>query len=699
MDNLSLMALILSVGFVVDDAIVMLENIIRHIERGEGGLAAALNGSREIGFTVVSMTLSLATVFIPMLFMGGIVGRLFREFAVTIGVAVLVSGIVSLTLTPMLCSRLLRPPGKHGRLYLLPERIYDKVLMVYSGGLKWFLQHRPVPMAFMLLILGATIVLFRMVPKGFIPTEDRGQIFAMTEAAEGISWNAMRQHQQALAAIVQQDPNVRAFMSSAGGRTGSITGTNTGVLFMRLKPRRERKLSVDELIQEFRRKLGKVPGIRVFLQNLPTIRIGGRLTQSQYQYTLQSTDPQELYRYGPLLAEKMRALPGVQDVTTDLRLDNPQVNASIDRDKASALGVTARQIEDALYSAYGSRQISTIYAPNNEYQVIMELKPEYQLSPDELALLYIRSSTGQLVRLDAVVSLTQGVGPLTVNHSGQLPSVTISFNLKPGFSLGGAVAEVESLSRDTIPATVTTSFQGTAQAFESSMRGPGLLLVLAILVIYMVLGILYESFIHPITILSALPFAGFGAVITLLLFNTELNIYSFVGLIMLVGLVMKNGIIMVDFAVEARRAEGKRPLEAMYEACIIRFRPIMMTTMAALMGSLPIAIGFGGRRRSPPPPGAGRGGRTALFPVAYAIRDACLLHVHGVLSGAVGEVVPIGRKAITKPSPGLITQARISANNGVLVPCGSWGGHRSHSTGLRHCPFRHPSALSGRTTL
>jgi HAE1 family hydrophobic/amphiphilic exporter-1 len=603
-DNLSLMALILAVGFVVDDAIVMLENIVRHLEMGEGSIKAALNGSREIGFTIVSMTLSLVAVFIPILFMGGIIGRLFSEFAVTIGMAILISGLVSLTLTPMLCSRFLKPIDHNqpqGRLYAATERGYEAMLNVYKHSLRWFLDHRGLTMLFLVVVVGLTVVLFRMVPKGFIPSEDRSIVYGPTEAAEGISFEAMKRLQQALAEIVRQDPNIEAFMSNAGLRPGGIAGGNTGTLFLVLKPRSERTLSADEVIQQLRPKLAQVPGIRVFLQNPPAISVGGRLSKSQYQYTLQGSDVEELYRIAPQLAAKIQTLPGFLDITTDLQLRNPQVNIEINRDKASSLGISAEQIEDALYSAYGSRQISTIYADTNQYQVIMELKPEYQLDPAALPLLYVRSTSGALVPLDVVVRISTGYGPLSINHSGQLPSVTISFNLRPGVALGDAVSALSGLARTMLPATITASFQGTAQVFESSLKNLGVLLLVAVMVIYIVLGILYESFIHPITILSALPLAGVGALLTLLIFNAQLDIYSFVGLILLVGLVKKNGIIMIDFALEAQRVEHKTPMEAIYEACIVRFRPIMMTTFAALVGTLPIAVGWGagGESRQP----------------------------------------------------------------------------------------------------
>jgi HAE1 family hydrophobic/amphiphilic exporter-1 len=602
LDNLSLMALILSVGFLVDDAIVMLENIVRHMEQGEPILQAALNGSREIGFTIVSMTVSLVVVFVPVLFMGGIMGRLLHEFAVTIACAVLVSGVVSLTLTPMLCSRFLRPPGSqtHGRLYLLSEGVFQGMLRGYEWSLKRVLEHPPAILVLSGLILAATVYLFVIIPKGFLPSEDTSQIFGFTEATQGISFESMARHQEEIAAIIAQDPNVESFMSAIGA-SGISVASNTGRVFIRLKPRSERLLSQDEIIEELRPKLATVPGIRVFMQNLPPIRIGGLLTKSQYQFTLQSPNTDELYRYSTLLESRMRALPGLQDVTSDLQITNPQVNVEIDRDKASTLGISAQQVEDALSSAYSSRQISTIYAPNNEYQVILEVEPQYQMDPSTLPLLYIRSTKGALVPLRAVTNLTQDVGPLTVNHLGQLPAVTISFNLRPGVSLGQAVSDVQRLARNSLPPTISTSFQGTAQAFQASLRGLGILLLMAVLVIYIVLGILYESFIHPLTILSGLPSAGFGALLTLLLFHIELNVYAFVGIIMLVGLVKKNAIMMIDFALEAERKEGKSPAEAIYQGCLIRFRPIMMTTMSALLGTLPIAVGFGagGESRQP----------------------------------------------------------------------------------------------------
>ncbi len=592
-DNFSLMALILSVGFVVDDAIVMLENIVRHVEKGEGARDAAFSGSREIGFTILSMTLSLVAVFLPVFFMGGIMGRLLHEFAVTISVAVLVSGFVSLSLTPMLCSRFLRAEtGRHGVLYRALEAGFDAMLAFYEYTLRFVIRHGRSTMAVFFLILIATGYLFVKIPKGFLPPEDTGAIFSFTEAKEGISFEDMVRHQEALASIIGKDPNVEGYMSFVGP-SGVSPANNTGIIFLQLKPRPERRLTPEEIIEEMRPKFTKVPGIRIFQQNLPPIRIGGQLTKSQYQFILQSPDTGLLYRSSPSFEEEMKKLPSLQDVTSNLLIKNPQINVTIDRDQASALGVTAAQIEDALDSAYSSRQVSTIFAPNNQYRVILELEPRYQMDPAALSMLYVRSSKGSLVPLYTLTRLETGVGPITINHLGQLPAVTISFNLKPGSSLGDAVGEVQKLARTALPAAISTGFLGTAQAFQSSFSGIWVLLVLAVLVIYIVLGILYESFIHPLTVLSGLPSAAVGALVTLMLFHRDLDIYAMVGVIMLIGIVKKNAIMMIDFAIEAERTGGKSPEEAIYQGCIIRFRPIMMTTMAALMGTLPIAVGFG----------------------------------------------------------------------------------------------------------
>jgi HAE1 family hydrophobic/amphiphilic exporter-1 len=601
LDNLSLMALTLSVGFVVDDAIVMLENIVRHMEQGERPFEAALKGSKEISFTIISMTFSLVAVFIPVLFMGGIVGRLLHEFALTIAVAVLISGFVSLSLTPMLCSRFLKPHGEeqHGRIYQASERFFDGMRRTYEVSLGWAMHYRRTTLFLSLLFLAGIVYLYSAIPIGFLPSQDTGQISCSTEAAQGTSFEAMVEYHHKVAAIIRNDPNVDTVMSSVGGGGGS--SSNTGSLMIRLKPRNKRDLSADEIIQELRPKLAGIPGIQVYMQNPPPIRIGGYQSKSQYQYTLQSPDINELYTYAPRLEARLKELPDFQDVTSDLQIKNPQISVSIDRRKASALGLTVQQIQEALGNSYSSRQISTIYAPNNDYQVIMELEPKYQMDPAALSLLYIRSSSGTLIPLNTVAKLERTVGPMSINHLGQLPSVTLSFNLAPGKALGDAVNEVEQSAKDVLPATITGSLQGAAQAFESSMTGLGILILLAIFVIYIVLGILYESFIHPVTILSGLPSAGIGALLTLMIFRTDLNLYALVGVIMLIGIVKKNAIMMIDFALAAQRKEGKHPEEAIYQGALIRFRPIMMTTMSALMATLPIALGWGtgGESRQP----------------------------------------------------------------------------------------------------
>jgi HAE1 family hydrophobic/amphiphilic exporter-1 len=596
LDNLSLMALTLAVGFVVDDAIVMLENIVRHMEMGKPPMQAALDGSKEIGFTILSMTVSLVAVFIPVLFMGGIVGRLLNEFAITIAVAILVSGFISISLTPMLCSRFLRPPHaqRHGRVYNAFERMFDMWRNAYDVTLAATLRYRAVTMVLSLVLVGVAVYLFTIVPKGFLPSEDQGRFNVNTEAAQGISFDDMVRHQLAVADIVLKDPDI----SSAGINVGLVGnnaagGSNTGRMFVELKPRDERTRSVDEVIAGLRPKLAQIPGIRSFLVNQPPINLGGGgQNRALYQFTMQDTDTTELYKWAPVLESAIRQMPGFEDVSSDLQLNNPQVKVDMDRDKLSTLGLSANQVETALFNAYGARQVSQIYAANNQYGVILRVAPQFQADPGAMSLLHVRSNSGRLIPLESVARLTTEVGPFQVNHFGQLPAVNISFNLSPGFALGDAVAQIQATAQSTLPATIGLTFQGTAQAFQDSLRGLGLVLLMAIVVIYIVLGVLYESFTHPLTILSGIPSAGLGALLTLLIFNTELNLYAFVGVIMLVGLVKKNGIMMVDFAVEAQR-HGKTPAEAIHEACLVRFRPIMMTTMAALVGTLPIALGLG----------------------------------------------------------------------------------------------------------
>jgi len=602
-NNITLMALTLSVGFVVDDAIVMLENIVRHMEHGENPLEASLKGSKEIGFTILSMTISLVAVFIPVLFMAGMLGRMLHEFAVTITVAILISGVVSLTLTPMLCSRFLKPPSEknHGKLYNFMERFFNAMLKMYDRSLSRVLKYRRTTVVLTILMTVATVWIFTKIPMGLLPSDDIGAIFATTEGAQGISFEELKRQQQKLVDVVLQEPNIEAFMSSVGA-TGSRVGGNSGFLFMKLKPRNERKLTADQVIEKLRPKVMGVPGIMMFMRNPPLIQLDTTQSKALYQFVLQSPETDELYKAAAAFEMKLRTMPMLQDVTSDLQMKNPQVNLDIDRNRAAALGITVDQIENTLYSAYGSRQATTIYSPVNQYKVIMELEPRYQMDPAALGMLYVRSTTGNLVPLSSIVSINKGLGPLSVNHLGQITSVTVSFNLKPGIPLGDAVSAIEKEARS-LPSAITTGFQGTAQVYQASTKGLALLLLLAIVVIYIVLGILYESYIHPLTILSGLPSAGLGAVLTLMIFGKDLNLYSFVGIIMLVGIVKKNAIMMIDFALEAERNQGMKPLDAIYQGALVRFRPIMMTTMAALMGTLPIALGMGAGAESRRPLG------------------------------------------------------------------------------------------------
>ncbi len=669
-DNLSLLALTLSVGFVVDDAIVMLENVVRHMEQGKDVEAAAFDGSREIGFTIFSMTLALAAVFLPVFFMGGILGRLLHEFAVVIVAAVLVSGVVSLTLTPMLCSRYLRAEHarEHGWMYRTLENLLEGALRRYGVTLRWALRHRVAVMLFGAVVVAGTAWEFWTIPKGFLPAEDTSQIAIFSEARQGISFDEMKADQEAINRIILADPNTLEFFSriAASNSTGLNNGHASvhlkepsgrtwtdnptydrlvarfgrapvaGPLVRDIRPLFEHHMSIEDIMAEMQPKLDTLPGVRVFLQNPPSIRIGGQLTKSQYQFTLVSPQTEDLYNYSQLFAAKMAQLPGLANVTTDLQIKNPEANVIVDRDKASALGVTAQSVEDALYSAYGQRQVSTIYTPNNEYYVILQVQDRYQSDPAMLSELYIRSSAGQLIPLSAVSRFTKSLGPLTVNHTGQLPSVTISFDLARGVALGQAVDEVQALADSTLPLSVITSFQGSAQAFQESFRGLGILLVMAVLVIYVVLGILYESFIHPITILTGLPAAAFGGLVTLSFFHMPLDIYGFVGLIMLIGIIKKNAIMMVDFALELERTGNYTAGESAYQGSMTRFRPIMMTTAAAVMGTLPIAVGFGAGAESRRPLGLCVVGGLVfaqlvtlyLTPVFYTYMDS-ILKWHG----------------------------------------------------------------------
>ena len=606
-DNLSLMAVTLCVGFVVDDAIVMLENIMRHIEAGEDPYQASLIGSKEVSFTIPSMTLSLAAVFIPVIFMGGVVGRLLHEFAVTIVIAVLVSGVVSLTLTPMLCSRMIKSAKdehakRHNYFYRLSESGFNALQHGYERSLHWSMRHRSFIFVLFILSILSTVQLFRIMPSDFLPSEDTGQINAFTEGANGISFAEMRRHQDEAAQILAADTNVEGFMTSVGAG-GTRGGSNAGRFSIQLKPRAERDLDVNQVIAELRQKFQRIPGINVIMQNRPPITLGGYLSKAQYYYTMQDVDLDELYKSSKNLQDALSKNSVFADVNSDVDLSTPSINVAIDRDRAAALGVTVNQIEVALGAAFGGQRISPIYTQADQYWVILELLPQYQEDADALSRLYLATSrtasvstsnVGALVPLSAVTTISRGTQPLSINHFGQLAAVTLSFNLPTGVALSDAVAELDKVKRDiNFPASVSGSFQGTAKAFQESQKGMGFLLIGGILVVYIVLGILYESFVHPLTILSGLPSAAVGALITLWFFHYSLTLYAFVGMIMLVGLVKKNAIMMVDFALSRQRKEDIDPQTAIVSAALTRFRPIMMTTMAALMGTLPIAIGLG----------------------------------------------------------------------------------------------------------
>jgi len=592
-NNMTLLALTLSVGFVVDDAIVMLENIVRHIEGGMRPFEAALKGSREIGFTIISITFSLIAVFIPVLLMGGMVGRVFREFAVSISVAIVVSGFVSLTLTPMLCARVLK--GYHGEkqniLLRNFERLFELMLRAYEWTLDLVLRAKSIMLGLTLVTIGGTLWLYVVVPKGFFPTEDTGYVVGITEGSTDISFPALSVLQRRVADIVRKDPAV-AYVNSTVGAGGPNTVGNSGRMLVALKPRKERD-SLATITARLRKNANIVPGIRIFFQPIQNINLGGKLDKSQYQYTLQSNDTATLYRLAPELRDKIAQIPGLLDVTTDLYIKNPQITIQVDREKSAVYGLSVDQVRQELYNAFGARQVATIYSPVNTYQVILEAQPEFQAGPDDLARIYLKTTNGTVVPLSAVTKFEPTVGPLQVNHQGQQPAVTISFNLAPGFSLGQAVDAIQNLEREQrLPATITTGFQGTAQVFQDSLRGQGILILAAIFAAYVVLGILYESFIHPITIISGLPSAGIGAILTLMLFRMDLSVIAMIGIVMLVGIVKKNAIMMIDFAIERRRV-GLSAEAAIREAAMLRFRPIMMTTFAAIFGTLPIALGTG----------------------------------------------------------------------------------------------------------
>jgi HAE1 family hydrophobic/amphiphilic exporter-1 len=607
LDNLSLMALTLSVGFVVDDAIVMLENIVRHIEKGEKPYEAALKGSGEIGFTILSMTVSLAAVFIPILFMGGIVGRLLNEFAVTIIIAIICSGIVSITLTPMLCARILKDEHgqAHGWFYRASEATFNWMQDTYSSTLQWSLRRKPVIIVIFIMTLLASGWLYQVMPQDFLPSDDVGRITGQLQAANGTSFEQMGTYVRRVQNIINADPNVQGALAAVDGGNGDAGSNNARISLIALKPLNEREMSADQIVASLRRKLNNIPGVNVFLSNPPAVRLGGRMARANYQYTLQGLDLALIEQASVRLIAAMREIDAFVDVTSDFDAAMPSVQVDINRDRAAAMGVSPQQIENALGSAFSSGQVSQINAPSNQYQVILELKPEYRRDPEALSKLYITSSNGTLVPLTAVTQITRSTMPISVNHAGQVPAVTISFNMAPGYALSDAVTGIERASAEAqIPDSITGSFQGTAAAFQSSTQNMGLLLIMAMVVVYIILGILYESFIHPFTILSGLPSAAMGAMLTLYLFNVPLTLYAFVGMIMLIGIVKKNAIMMIDFALTKQRSTpGITAEEAIFEAAITRFRPIMMTTFAALMGTLPIAMGHGAGAESRRPLG------------------------------------------------------------------------------------------------
>jgi multidrug efflux pump len=662
LDNLSLMALAISTGFVVDDAIVVLENIARYVEHGMNVVQATFKGAAEIGFTVVSMSTSLVAVFIPLLMMGGIVGRLFREFAVTLSIAIGVSLVVSLTTTPTMCAKFLRRPSgeKHNFFYRGSEWFFERLLAAYTSALKWVLAHQPVTLAVTILVACLSVFLYIKVPKGFFPQQDTGRIMGGVMAEQDISFQSMADKMERYVTIVMKDPAV----DSVVGFTGGNTALNQGRFFMMLKPLEQRNnchpkhfwqscptVTADDVINRMRSKLAVVPGATLILQSAQDLTIGGRFGNAQYQYTLQSGNLDDLNSWSPRLLEKLKALPELRDQNSDQQDRGLQAKLVIDRDTASRMGITAETLDNALYDAFGQRQVSTMYRPLNQYHVVMEVAPQFQQTPEALQNIYLRSTTGTAVPLAAFTHYEPSNTPLAVNHQGQLPSVTISFNLAPGVSLGEATQAIEKTQRDIgLPPTIQASFQGTAAAFQDSLSSEPILILTALITVYIVLGMLYESYIHPITILSTLPSAGVGALLALLLTHNELNVIGTIGIILLIGLVKKNAIMMIDVALEVERTQGKKPAEAIYEACILRFRPIMMTTMAALLGGLPLALGRGTGSELHRPLGITIVGGLAvsqaltLFttPVVYVYLDRLRLWLRGGEDHALPETAASG---------------------------------------------------------
>ena len=603
LDNLSLMALTISTGFVVDDAIVMIENIVRFIEAGDPPLQAALKGAKQIGFTVISLSVSLIAVFIPLLFMTGIVGRLFREFAITLSVAVAVSAIVSLTLTPMMCGRLLRSEKKevHGRLYELSERMFQGMLDWYERGLQWVLQHQALTLTIAITTLVATIWLYIIVPKGLLPQQDTGLIVGVTDAAQSISFKAMVERQRMIADIVRHDPDVVSVASFVGAGTVNAT-VNTGRLYINLKPRDQRRASVSEIIDRLREATRDAEGISLFMQAVQDVQIDSRVSRTQYQYTLEDADESELSQWAAKLLAKLRSLPELVDLATDQQSSGLQLRIDVDRDTASRLNVLPQAIDDTLYDAFGQRQVSIMFTQLNQYRVILEVEPHFQLTPEALNKIYVKSTTGQMVPLSAFAHLRTGTAPLAIVHQGQFPAVTLSFNLSPGSSLGAAITAIQRAEKEIgLPESVMTTFSGSAAEFRSSLKSEPFLILAAIVVIYIVLGVLYESYIHPLTILSSLPSAGVGALLALMICHIDFSMIALIGIILLIGIVQKNAIMMIDFALVAQREEGLAPDQAIHKACLLRFRPIMMTTFAALLGALPLAVetGTGSELRRP----------------------------------------------------------------------------------------------------